>query len=75
MGKRQQRYYQSSIAGAAPLLIGKMANIILADNKVFGGKIAKIENEKVTVNDTKTHQIIFAIADITEIITDHEAEY
>ena len=75
MGKRQQRYYQTTIANAASSLIGKMANIILVDNKVFGGKIAKVENGVVTVNDTKTHQIKFAIADITEIITDHEAEY
>lgn len=75
MGKRQTRIFQRDILSQTPTLLGKEANIVLANHATLHGVILEIMDNDLIIRDMRLKKHTVALAHIIEIALDHTAAW
>lgn len=75
MGKRLQRFSETSILKNKEQLTHTEIHIVLKDKSTFHGVITSFTESSCTFSDYRNHTHTFLISSIDEIIIDHMTAY
>ncbi len=75
MGKRLHRYFFNDFPKVLESLSGKNASLVMKDGVSMFGKILRLENQMLLIEDKIPRLHYIEIKNIYEIVVDSEANY